>query len=140
MRQVQTEFHSDISNEVSVSKGELLLTLAHLGLHVDLSLCDLSGLGMGGPQPLDVSDDLAPHIPFLMGVCGFFFGQPISRAIASCHVLEYGIWNILKYGQSKGLRIQLKDQPTRTDHILARTRVYCTRPLRLSLNPRGFRN
>ena len=74
-----------------MSKGELLLTLAHLGLHVNLSLCDLSGLGMGGPKPFDVSDDLAPHIPFLMGVCGFFFGQPISRAIASCHVLVYGI-------------------------------------------------
>ena len=68
-----------------MSKGELLLTLAHFGLHVNLSLCDFSGLGVSGPQPFDVSNNLAPHIPFFMCVSGFFFGQPISRAIASSH-------------------------------------------------------
>ena len=59
---------------VSMSKGKLLLTLAHPGLHVNLRLCVFSRLGMSGPKPFDVSDNLAPHISFFMCVCGFFFG------------------------------------------------------------------
>ena len=66
----------------------MLLTLAHSGLHVNLSLCILRRLEMSGLEPFDVGDNLAPHISFFMRVSGFFFGQPISRATASRHVLK----------------------------------------------------
>ena len=75
-----------------MSKGEALLTLAHLSLHVNLSLCDLSCLGMSGPEPFDVGDDLTPHISFFMCVCGIFFGQAIPRATARRHVDGVAEW------------------------------------------------
>ena len=66
---------------------------------------------MSGPEPFDVSDDLAPHIAFFMCIGGFFFGQPISRAIASRHFDRVGGFS----------RVEHRFQPTRTDHMLVQT-------------------
>lgn len=76
---------------------------------------------MSGPKPFDVSDDLAPHIPFLMGVCGFFFGQPISRAITSCHGLEDESSNMCRV---KDCAYNIKiSRLERTDMLARNTRI-----------------
>ena len=84
---------------------------------------------MSGPEPFDVSDNLAPHIAFFMCIGGFFFGQPISRAIASGH--------FDRVGGVQGLSIDSAD--SNGPHAGPNSHTYEAGLACLALNPRGFR-
>lgn len=43
---------------------------------------------MGRPEPFDVRNNLAPHVPLFMSVRSFLFCQPTSRTVASRHIGE----------------------------------------------------
>lgn len=65
-----------------------ILTFAHLRLQFDLGLCNFSGPRVSCPQPLDISDYLTPHIPFLVRITRVILDKGPSRPIARRHCEE----------------------------------------------------